>query len=241
MDRDEYIDALRWNATAAAQAARDTPMDTTVPSCPEWTLRDLVGHLGGHHRWVAGNLDRPPDGDMFAERQLPPEDAAMAEWLESGAEALATKLATTDPAKECWTWAPFDRTVGFWARRTAHETTMHRWDAQNAGGAADAIDSELAADGIDEYLWLLSFFPVRSFPDTGSVHLHSTDAPGEWLVRFDADGMHVTREHAKGDVAARGPASDLVLALFGRKPTDTLEVFGDAQLLDRFREQASFG
>jgi uncharacterized protein (TIGR03083 family) len=238
VEYDEYIAALRSNAAAAAWAAHDTPADTIVPSCPEWTLRDLVRHLGSHHRWVAGNLDRPPDGEMFDGFAHAPDGAAD-EWLQAGAEALATKLEGIDPATPCWTWVPFDHTAGFWARRTAQETAMHRWDAQNAAGAPDALEADFAVDGIDEYLGLLPMFPGRDFP-IGSIHLHSTDATGEWLVRVDSQGMHVSREHAKGDVAVRGPASDLLLVLYGRKPTDEIDVFGDAALFDRFREQAKF-
>lgn len=239
MEHDDYIAALRSNAAAAAKVARDTPADTIVPSCPEWTLHDLVRHLGSHHRWVAGSLDRPPDGEMF-ERFVHEPDGAADEWLRAGAEALATKLEATDPATPCWTWVPFDHTVGFWARRTAQETAMHRWDAQHAGGAEDAVDGALAVDGIDEYLTLVPCFGGRHFPDAGSVHLHSSDAAGEWLIRFAGEGMQVTREHARGDVAVRGSASDLLLVLYGRKPTDDVDVFGDAGLFNRFREQAKF-
>lgn len=241
MDYGDYISALRSNGNAAAQAARDMPMDTTVPSCPEWNLRDLARHLGSHHRWVAGNLDQPPDGKAFKRREEPPADEAIADWLEAGAEMLATKLAATDPAKPCWTWVPFDDSVGFWARRTTHETAMHRWDAQNAGSAVDAIDAELAADGVDEYLGILGAFRGRRFPEAGSIHLHSTDTPGEWLVRLDAEGIQLTREHAKGDVAVRGPASDVLLVLMGRKTMGAVDVFGEAPLFERFRKHASFG
>jgi uncharacterized protein (TIGR03083 family) len=241
VDFGDYISALRWNGSAAARAARDTPMETTVPSCPEWKLRDLAHHLGSHHRWVAGNLDQPPEGDVFKQREEPPQDEAVPDWLEAGAEALATKLATMDPATPCWTWVPFDHSVGFWARRTAHETAMHRWDAQNAGGTRDEVEAELAADGVDEYLGILGAFPGRRFPEAGSIHLHTTDTPGEWLVRLDAEGVHLTREHAKGDVALRGPASDVLLVLMGRKAMDAVDLFGDASLFERFRTQASFG
>jgi len=239
LEYDEYIAALRLNAAAAARAVHDTPMETIVPSCPEWTLHDLVRHLGSHHRWVAGNLDRPSDGEM-SDRFVHDPDDAPAEWLQQGADALATKLAARDQAMPCWTWVPFDRSVGFWARRTAHETAVHGWDAQHAAGTEAAIDGDLAADGIDEYLGLIPYFPGRTFTDGNSVHLHSTDVAGEWLVRFDGDSMHVTREHAKGDVAVRGPASDLLLVLYGRKPTDAVDVIGDAGVFDRFREQAKF-
>jgi uncharacterized protein (TIGR03083 family) len=241
MEHGDYIAALRWNGSAAAQAARDIPMETAVPSCPEWQMRDLAHHLGSHHRWVAGNLDQPPDGKAFERRAEPPADDAIPDWLEAGAEMLATKLAATDPTKPCWTWVPFDRSVGFWARRTTQETAMHRWDAQNAGGVADAIEPELAADGVDEYLGILGAFRGRHFPEAGSIHLHTTDTPGEWLVRLDAEGIHLTLEHAKGDVAVRGPASDVLLVLMGRKTMGAAEVFGDAPLFERFRKHASFG
>jgi uncharacterized protein (TIGR03083 family) len=241
VDHAGYIAALRWNGSAAALTARATSLDTVVPSCPEWKLRDLLHHLGSHHRWVAANMDVPPDGEMFRPREQPPDDdAELAPWIEAGAEALAAKLAATDPTTPCWTWVPFDHSVAFWARRTALETAMHRWDAQNAAGTADPVNGELAVDGIDEYLELLPVFPGRTFPDAGSLHLHSTDAPGEWLVRFDPEGMHVSREHAKGDVAVRGPASDLLLVVYGRKAASEVDVFGEAALFDRFREQAKF-
>lgn len=239
MDHAAYIPALRWNGTAAARVAREAPLDTTVPSCPEWTIRDLLHHLGSHHRWVAGNLDRLPEGKMFPPPDEPPGDTALADWLETGVESLATKLAATDPATPCWTWVPFDRTVGFWIRRTTHETAMHRWDAQHAVGSEDAIEGELAVDGIDEYLGLIPLFG-RTFPDSGSIHLHCTDAPGEWFIRLEGEGMRVTREHAKGDVAVRGSASDLLLVLFGREPPESVDVLGDAPLFTRFREQARF-
>jgi uncharacterized protein (TIGR03083 family) len=237
----DYISALRSNARAAANAAREIPMDATVPSCPEWKMRDLAHHLGSHHRWVAGNLDQPPDGKAFHRREEPPPEDAIPDWLEAGAEMLAGKLTATDPATRCWTWVPFDDSVGFWARRTAHETAMHRWDAQNAGAAADAIEAPLAADGVDEYLGILGAFRGRRFPEGGSIHLHTTDTPGEWLVRFDAGGIQLTREHAKGDVAVRGPASEVVLVLMGRKTMDAVEVFGADSLFEAFRKHASFG
>jgi uncharacterized protein (TIGR03083 family) len=240
VDYGDYISALRWNGNAAARAARGMRMETTVPSCPEWNLRDLAHHLGSHHRWVAGNLDQPPDGEAFKWRDEPPADDAIPDWLEAGAEMLATKLAAMDPTKPCWTWVPFDRSVGFWARRTTHETAMHRWDAQNTSGAPDGVDAELAADGIDEYLGILGAFRGRPFPE-GSIHLHTTDTPGEWLARVGPEGIDVTREHAKGDVAVRGPASDVLLVFMGRTPMDTVDVLGDASLFDGFRKHASFG
>lgn len=118
---------------------------------------------------------------------------------------------------------------------------MHRWDAQNTGGDADGVETELAADGVDEYLGILGAFRGRRFPEGGSIHLHTTDTPGEWLVRLDAEGVELTREHAKGDVAIRGPASEVLLVLMGRKTMGAVDVFGEAPLFERFRKHASFG
>jgi uncharacterized protein (TIGR03083 family) len=244
MTRDEYIAALRANAHALGAAARSAPLDTRVPSCPEWSLRDLVGHVGSHYRWVGANLTRAPDDGPQPVRELPPSPGGESaiEWLEQGAEELASALEVADLDAPCWTFGG-EQKVAFWCRRTTQETAVHRWDAQNAAsGAAEPIDPALAADGIDEWLGLLNAFRgaklARVEPQT--IHLHCTDEPGEWLLSLDASGMQVTPEHAKGDVAARGTASDLLLMLLGRKSASDVEVFGDAALLDSFLEHSSF-
>ena len=131
---------------------------------------------------------------------------------------------------------------GFWSRRVAHETAVHRWDAQAAAGAPEPVDVRLAVDGIQEMFDLLTARPghERVRGDGETIHLHCTDTDGEWLVRLTPQGVAVTREHAKGDVAARGTASDLLLLLWGRVPPDRVEVFGDASLLARWQELARF-
>ena len=69
-----------------------------------------------------------------------------------------------------------------------------------------------------------------------TIHLHCTDGEGEWLVRLAPGGVNVVNEHAKGDVAARGAASDLLLMMWGRVPVTQVEVFGDASLLERWSD-----
>jgi uncharacterized protein (TIGR03083 family) len=154
---------------------------------------------------------------------------------------LADALATAGPDLALWSWTP-DATSGFWARRQAHETAIHRYDAQLATGRTEPIEHALAVDGIDEFFALIPFWPwadrVRGAGET--LHFHCTDGDGEWLARLGSEGLVVTREHAKGDVAARGSASDLLLFLYGRVPPDALEVFGDASLLTRWRETVSW-
>jgi len=119
----------------------------------------------------------------------------------------------------------------------AHETSIHRVDAQQATGSVTAVAPELAIDGVAEALTL--FLPMlvasRGEPAGGTLHLHDTDAEGEWLLTF-GEGMATVEEgHAKGDAAVRGLAEDLYLWLWGRLPLDRLEVFGDAELAERLR------
>ena len=79
-------------------------------------------------------------------------------------------------------------------------------------------------------------------PVDGSVHLHCTDVEGEWLVTADADGADVvTREHAKGDAAVRGPAHDLLMVLWRRQPLDTVEVIGDRAVAERLIARTRLG
>ncbi len=242
MQRDEYLDAIRTNATRLVDAAEHAGLDTPVPPCPDWTVADLLAHIGRVHRWAAGNTERQPaDGPLPRGEVVIPAPEERVAWARQGAEILVAAL-DRPAADTCWAWFLPNGTVGFWQRRQAHETSMHRIDAESAAGDVQPIDADLAADGIDELFELLAT-PLRGAPPTGNgetLHFHCTDVTGEWLVRRTPAGIEVEREHAKGDVAARGTASDLLCWLQGRGPVDRLEVFGDEALLTRWREVARF-
>jgi uncharacterized protein (TIGR03083 family) len=152
--------------------------------------------------------------------------------------AAALDRPAGDPA---WTWAP-DGTVGFWQRRQAHETAIHRVDAELAAGPPTPVPAALAADGIDEWLALLAFRPGAEPPsgDGETLHLHCTDEAGEWLVTLTEAGPAIERRHAKGDVAVRGPASDLLLVLLRRFEPERVEVLGTRSVLDAFLAHAAF-
>lgn len=113
---------------------------------------------------------------------------------------------------------------------------LARWDADTAAGRQAAIEPELASDGIDYFLThMLSDVVGDAAAVGGSVHLHCTDVAGEWTVREGDDGKQVvTREHAKGDAALRGAASDLLLALWRRKDLASIDIVGDAAVANRF-------
>jgi uncharacterized protein (TIGR03083 family) len=241
VDSAEYLDAIRTNADALLVAADSAGLDAPVPTCPEWVVADLLGHVGRVHRWAAGNARRAPGDDFWPGAEIEiPEPRERPAWVRAGAAELVAALDRSEDAP-AWTWLP-PPTVGFWQRRQAHETAMHRVDAQAAVGAPEPIDAALAADGIDEWLVIVGNTPWREPPKGAgeTLHFHCTDVEGEWLVRRAPDGIVVERVHAKGDVAARGTASDLLCWLQGRAPVDRLEVFGDADLLTQWRADATF-
>jgi uncharacterized protein (TIGR03083 family) len=238
MEHDEYATAIRREGHALTGAATRAGVDAAVPSCPRWNVGDLLGHVGRIHRWVTNVITSGPDAPSahWSANDPPPNDEVLS-WFGDGVDPLADALVGAGPKVEVWSWTP-DHSTGFWARRMANETAVHRYDSELAGGPAAPVTRPLSVDGIDEFFDLLPFWRgaenVRGNGET--LHFHCTDGDGEWLARLDPNGLVLTREHAKGDVAARGTASDLMLFLYGRVPASDLEVFGDAELLARWRE-----
>ena len=220
--------------------------DLPIPTCPDWNLRQLATHLGRVHRWVTQLVTtRSQDSIAFnsaPDGKYPADPADQPAWLISGAERLVSALRDAGSAK-VWafnTLAP----ASFWARRQAHETMVHRVDAELAGGVEPLIATAAAADAIDEWLEIMAG-PRHGRPDARltalppgkTLHIHaSTDGgadSGEWLVRHAGDGISVQREHSKADAAVTGPADRLLLVLLRRLPADdpAITVYGDASLL----------
>ncbi|MDP9073921.1 MAG: maleylpyruvate isomerase family mycothiol-dependent enzyme, partial [Actinomycetota bacterium] len=223
----------------------------------DWDMTGLVAHLGGVHRWVTGILRT----GVLEKAPPPPLDnpGVVLAWYGEGLASLLEELAQTDPDALAWNWfAQEPAPARFWFRRMAHETAVHRWDAQAAAGAGPAspIDAELAVDGVDEFLGFVARWlarrPVESL--SGTLHLHATDVAGvaggggggggggEWSLTLSPHGVATRREHSKADAALRGPASDLLLWLVNRLAPDGggLQVFGDRGILDTWRANITF-
>jgi uncharacterized protein (TIGR03083 family) len=234
MDHSQHIAAIGREGAAFRAAVATAPFDARVPACPDWTVADLLRHLAQvHYFWgtiitagASGPDDVPRVASVADSELLPDYDVHLA--------ALLAALSSRAPQDRAWTWAD-DHSIGFIARRMALETAVHRWDAEAASGAPAGIEPGLASDGIDEFLE--HFLPDVEEASTqvgGSVHIHCGDVAGEWTIRPGDDGYDVTREHAKGDCALRGAASDLLLALWRRVGTETIDVVGDVQVATRF-------
>lgn len=246
--KDFWIGALRTEGPAFHAAISEAPPDTPVLSCPGWTITDLTHHLGALYGWARALLERggtEPSRPLEVPAGLPTGPAA-ARWWQQEFEALMARLDALDPEAPMWNWAPQPKKAGFWPRRLAHETVVHRWDAQMAAAAGEPIEPKLAVDGVSEVLdtWL----PAGKRPGPagrqwhGMVRLVATDAGQEWFLRLRGEGVALLDTDTILDddqhparVYATGTASDLLLALWGRIGFDVLDVSGDAALLDGLR------
>ena len=232
---DEELDAGRRAATRRLAAVARSHPDAEVPTCPGWTVRRVAVHTGRIHRWVAAALSAPDGAEVPpAER---PDDAPLDAWLLEGDALLATALDAAGPTGSVRV-PGWERTAGWWRRRTCHETVVHAWDVEAASGTPTPPDTRLAVDGIAEVVEVLLPGALESGAlDAGTtLHLHVTPEHdgGEWLITVTDEGLHSERRHAKGDVAVRGDAGDLLLWLWGRRPASALDVVGDASVARRF-------
>jgi uncharacterized protein (TIGR03083 family) len=218
-------------------------LDVPVPSCPAWNVGQLLGHLGWVYRWVAATLlADPADPPHPRTIERAPAGAEVVGWFAGALQDVLDALDHTEPDRVYSTFIG-PQPARWWIRRMAHETTIHRWDAQNALGPTDPIDPALAVDGIDEALdtYVVRRFDLAAFGAEGeTLHLHATDTEGEWMLTMAPVGLTWSHGHGKGDAAVRGRAEDLLLFLMGRRSADGLEVFGDTALPGRWQAAATF-
>jgi uncharacterized protein (TIGR03083 family) len=239
--KDFWLAALRSDGPALQDAVAETGPAAAVPSCPGWTIADLVEHLTGLLRWVR---DGVPRGVTTPLPPAPPP-APRPEWPEA-LDGLRRELTGTietldavDAEAPAWNWAPQPKKAAFWQRRMAHEISVHRWDAELAAGRATAIETKLAADGVNEVLdsWLPAGRRKGPTDLHGVVHLVATDASYEWFVRLRGAGVSLldtgtildTDDHHPR-AEATGMASDLLLALMGRPAPGPVTISGDPRL-----------
>ncbi|MDT0396046.1 MULTISPECIES: maleylpyruvate isomerase family mycothiol-dependent enzyme [Streptomyces] len=249
------VGQLRTVVTSGADLSR------TVPTTPDWTLEQLVRHVGGALRWVEVIVRTGAEDDV-PEDQVPGADgpgergdpAALDAWLAESGELVVGALRKAGPDAKAWSWAGIDN-AGFWARRMTHEVTVHRADATLAAGLPYEVAPEIAADAVDEWLEIVEW-AQRTLPDDAvhelrgprrTLHLHATETRpevhSEWVIELGEEGVSWRRGHEKATVALRGPLTSVLLAFYRRLPLDApgLEVHGDRELLELWLERATFG
>jgi uncharacterized protein (TIGR03083 family) len=257
LSADRYATEIEASTAGLAEIVADYDQGLPIPTCPEWTLRQLVTHVGRAHRWAA-EITRTRSEAFIPFRAVPdgklPDDrAGQCAWLRAGAARIveAVREAGSDLV---WSFTgPVP--AGFWIRRMAHETLVHRADAQLAAGAEPepVIEAEVAADAIDEWLMLLAGGfagnageRAKTLPAGAGLHIHATDGGlggrGEWMIRHDGDGLTVEPGHGKGDAALSAPAASLLLVLMRRRPVSdpAVTVYGDSAVVDGWLASTAF-
>jgi uncharacterized protein (TIGR03083 family) len=242
--KDFWLSALRADGPAFRAVIAEADPTAPVPSCPDWTVADLTAHLSQIYSWVARQVSRgvssAPDRTRVDEPMPEPSVAVFDERF----DALINLLDSIDPEMPAWNWAPVAKKAVFWHRRMAHETAIHRWDAEFAIGRAEPLETKLAADGVGEVLdtWLPAGRGHCPPARHGVVALYASDLQQEWHVRLRENGGvalldtgTILDDETPDRAAAGGTASDLQLVLWGRLTFDNLELQGDGSLFDCLR------
>jgi uncharacterized protein (TIGR03083 family) len=244
---DEHIHALTREGELVAQVAEATELSSPVPSCPEWTLRDLVRHTGQVHRWATAHVRDARSDPVVDEHEAwgtMPADAALVDWFREGHAGLVDALRSAPVDLACWSFLDAPSPLAFWARRQAHETAIHRADAQlAASGRAGGYPTAFAVDGIDELVAAFLTRPrgrLRSDPQR-SLAVHARDADAHWTVHIGPSAVTTSRQAEAADCTIAGPASALYLLLWNRAgpESDSIHVSGDVGLLDLWRAKAT--
>jgi uncharacterized protein (TIGR03083 family) len=243
----EHIDALRRQGDMLADAATRSGLEASVPPCPPWQVKDLLRHTGYIHRWAARHitecpdavLDGPPEADILRGGAADPELLA---WFRAGHAALVETLSTADPGLMCATLMDAPSPLAFWARRQAHETAIHRADAESASGTRPEYEPGFAADGIDELI--MGFGQRRKYRPSaehdGGLQVRTNDTGHAWHVGTEGGRIRARREHegaAPTDpptCIVTGPASGMYLFLWHRSDAAQADVTisGDQGFLD---------
>ncbi len=246
MEITEHIAILSGEAKLFSAAAEQGGLDVQIPTCPEWDMRDLVRHLSEIHLWAAARVAKRttklwPDDISEHVESWPdlavfwPDDDKLVDWYLDTNANLVNALESAPPDLDCPTFLPAPSPLAMWARRQAHETAVHRFDAESAAGIASEFDPVFAADGIDELL--AAFAPRKQeFPidSDKAMHVHATDTDDHWRVTMAPDGITTTREDGPADVTLTGLAADLYLVLWNRRDNSSIAVTGDDELLEKW-------
>jgi uncharacterized protein (TIGR03083 family) len=232
------------SAAFRAAVAAAPSLDITVPTCPGWTLFDLVRHLGtGRRKWAAiiaaGPAEAPPDSSTWEDVPAPASAAALLAWYSASIQRFLDAWREAGPDRGCWTWwgdSQSPSTSGGAARHQLQEIAVHTYDAQAAVGTPQPLPTEVALDGVEEFLSTCCSTTVAWPHEPAAVDYHVIDGDS-WRLRLSADGAHVARPGSDpADAAVWGTASELVLLLYGRVLLDSLKLEGDRRHFERLIE-----
>lgn len=239
-DVNRYHDLIEKEIDAFTRVLAHADLAQPAPTCPGWAVRDVVIRAGEMFQWVEGLVHhgqstRPDFRDVRL--HFPEEGESYAAWLADAGRSLMDELRVHDPAKPIWTWGA-EQTLRFWARRALHDTGIHRADVEIAVGWKPQFEPDVAADGIEEFLEILSYAGNYSPRIAGirgrgeRIRLQAPDA--SWTITLGPQGYTWARDvPGDAEVTAAGTVEDLLLLIWGRNKPDSpkLEVTGAREVL----------
>jgi uncharacterized protein (TIGR03083 family) len=240
---DRYVQLLRGDAERmAALAERDLTLD--IPPCPGWTVRDALVHTGHVYLHKVANIRTQAKAEF---PPVPAPESGEVPWFRSALVELVGELETRGPDAPAYTWHPEDQTVGFWHRRMAQETAVHRIDVESAFGEMTAIEDDLALDGVDEFLDLFlggewdidddEWGDVSPQAGAGTTTAVSVGTH-TWRITLHADRVDISRNAGHADATVTAPdASTLLLWLWGRVDDEAVTAAGDEVALSALRDR----
>lgn len=249
MESARLLEALATDFARLREVATTADLNAPVPSCPGWTIADLVRHVGEVylHKVECMRLGSHPE-------PWPPAGIKAEEpvaLLDRSYAALTAEFAARDPRDAAFTWYGPDQTVGFWLRRMAQETVVHRVDAEIAAGVEiTEIPDDVALDGIDEFLVAFVEYGSKTWPDEYGGVLAATDgrsvrletSGAAWLIRPTPEAVEVRASDVDGAAAVvSGKPPALLLWAWNRTGGGEITTSGDAELVTELRRIFSAG
>jgi uncharacterized protein (TIGR03083 family) len=218
---DRLLELIGVEGELLADSATGANPDADVPNCPGLKLGETVRHVGSLYRmvlaWVRAG-DRPT-----AWQREPDDGQSVEDYFRAGLRAVIAHLSAHDPDEHCPTWWPEHQNYGFWCRRLAHETTVHRVDVQNAAGMSlRTVAEDTSVDGVDEILelWFGHRLSVLGVSGTRHGRVRIRAGGREWIARATPNGTSV-RFAEPGDAVdgtVFGDPMSMFLWLWGRYP-----------------------
>lgn len=254
---DEELIAWVAESAAALATAAEAGADVAIPSCPGWTMSDLVAHVAPLFAgWYPHHLQSAPDegsikAALAAAPPLPEAHDERVSYLRDGAAgfvALASSMDLDQPSWAFFAAAP----ARFWVLRTATESWIHRWDAEGAMGPAPTLDSDRAAVSVAETMdgmWggivrmseHTDLVPAFTGQPTRPVGFHAIDSGRSWRVSAGPQGPAVVEADDLPCTVASGTGHDLVHYFWGRHGLSALDVDGDRNLVESWNLVARVG
>lgn len=233
----EFLECLEADYTRLREVV---DLSAPVPSCPGWTGDDLVRHVAEVYLHKTetmrqGAWPRPWPPSL-------PEDSLAA--LDDAYGQLVGELSARKPSDTALTWYGPDQTVGFWLRRMAQETVIHRLDAELTAGVAHApVPSDLADDGVDELLECFLAYASEEDPEEMGALLADCDGrtvqisteEGGWQVQLGPDVVTVERGHFDAEAMVAGEAGAVLRWVWRRTGDEDVQLGGNRWVIGKLR------